>query len=602
MQDDTPELGATTAEALARNLIKVAERSQQLITRFISQQREATGKPFQKPDFEGIRDIAGAFLELGVQALKHPDRLIEGQRHFWSSYINLWQSAAKRLLGEQPRPVAEPERSDKRFRAPAWSESLLFDYIKQSYLLSSNWLLNTVNQVEGLDSHKARTAEFYTRQFVDAISPSNFILTNPEILRATIDSKGENLVNGLENLLHDLERGKGKLAIRMTDMDAFEVGRNIAVTPGKVVFQNDLIQLLQYSPTTGTVYKRPLLIFPPWINKFYILDLTPEKSFIRWAVGEGHTVFVVSWVNPDENLAEKNFESYMIEGVYAALDAVEQATGEREVNAIGYCIGGTLLACALAHMAAKGDKRIKSATFFAAQADFSEAGELKVFIDDTQIAAIERKMDEAGGFLESSEMANTFNMLRSNDLIWSFVINNYLLGKQPAPFDLLYWNADQTNMPKQMHLFYLRECYQKNTLSKGEMVLAGERLELSKITIPVYLQSAQDDHIAPYRSVYKSVRLLGGNKRFIIAGSGHIAGVINPPSANKYQYWTNDEHPDDVEDWFRQAAAHPGSWWPDWNAWVAANSGKKVPARIPGGGKLPVIEDAPGSYVKIKGR
>ncbi|MFP5469847.1 MAG: PHA/PHB synthase family protein, partial [Alphaproteobacteria bacterium] len=520
----------------------------------------------------------------------------------WPAYLQLLQATTRRLLGEELPPTVTPDRSDKRFKAPEWNESVAFDFIKQSYLLASNWLMQTVTGVDGMDPANARKVSFYTRQFIDAISPSNFVLTNPEILRATLTSNGENLLHGLENLLKDLERGHGKLAIRMTDMDAFEVGRNIAITPGKVVFRNPLIELIQYTPTTKTVYQRPLLIFPPWINKFYILDLTAEKSFIKWAVAQGYTVFVVSWANPDDELANRTFESYLLEGVYAALDAVEQATGAREVNAIGYCIGGTLLTTALAHMAAKGDKRIKSATFFAAQADFSEAGELKVFIDSDQITALEQKMDQAGGLLESSEMSNTFNMLRSNDLIWSFVVNNYMLGKEPAPFDLLYWNADQTNMPKEMHLFYLRECYLNNTLSKGEMVLGGEKLDLGKIKIPVYLQSSVDDHIAPYRSVYKSTRLLGGDVRFIIAGSGHIAGVINPPAANKYQYWTNDALPDDVEEWRKGAVEHPGSWWTDWHAWHSAKSGKKVPAREPGSGALPVLEDAPGSYVKVKGR
>ena len=600
MDHNKSEQAGPSQEALARNLAQLTARGQKMIADFVNGQQGANAPKPEGGGLDGLRPIANAFLELTAQALKNPNFLLEAQRNLWSSYFELWRHAGMRLLGEKPPPVTEPARGDKRFRAPVWSESLLFDFIKQSYLLTANWLLSTVKQVEGVDPQTSAKVEFYTRQFADAIAPSNFVLSNPEILRATIESNGENLLRGLEHLLADLQRGKGKLSVSMTDMDAFEVGRNIAVTPGKVVFQNELMQLLQYAPTTKTVYKRPLLIFPPWINKFYILDLTAEKSFIRWAVGEGFTVFVVSWVNPDSKLAAKTFDSYLFEGVYAALDAVEAATGEREVNAIGYCIGGTLLSCALAHMAAKRDTRIKSATFFAAQVDFSEAGELKVFIDDEQINALEKKMDAAGGLLESSDMANTFNMLRSNDLIWSFVINNYLLGKPPAPFDLLYWNADQTNMPKQMHLFYLRECYLNNTLSKGEMVLGGERLDLGKIKIPVYLQSSRDDHIAPYHSVYKGVRLYGGEARFIVAGSGHIAGVINPPAANKYQYWTNTGQPLDAESWLAGATEHPGSWWPDWHKWVSAKSGKKVATRQPGSGKLPVIEDAPGSYVKVK--
>ncbi|MEQ1888586.1 MAG: class I poly(R)-hydroxyalkanoic acid synthase [Alphaproteobacteria bacterium] len=602
MEEEKPGFTIPDPALFTRNMLKVAERGQRLMQGFLQQQLKRQPESAKLGDPNRARTIAPAFLDLVKHLMGNTNYLIEAQNKFWPAYLQLWKTAARRMLGEEMPPVVTPDRSDKRFKAPEWSESFVFDFIKQSYLLTTNWLLQTVSGVDGLEPANARKVNFYTKQFVDALSPSNFVLTNPEILRATLTSNGENLLHGLENLLKDLERGHGKLAIRMTDMEAFEVGRNIAITPGKVVFRNPLIELIQYTPTTKTVYQRPLLIFPPWINKFYILDLTAEKSFIKWAVAQGYTVFVVSWANPDDELAGKTFESYLLEGVYPALDAVEQATGESELNAIGYCIGGTLLTTALAHMAAKGDKRIKSATFFAAQADFSEAGELQVFIDTEQIDALGQKMDRAGGLLEASEMSNTFNMLRSNDLIWSFVVNNYLLGKEPAPFDLLYWNADQTNMPKEMHLFYLRECYLNNTLSKGEMVLGGVKLDLGKIKIPVYLQSSVDDHIAPYRSVYKSTRLLGGDVSFLIAGSGHIAGVINPPAANKYQYWKNEELPDDVEEWRKGATEYPGSWWPNWHVWHSAKSGKKVPARIPGAGKLPALQDAPGSYVLVKGR
>lgn len=602
MEEEKPNFTVPDPVRLAKNMVKVSEQAHRLIQGFLKRQMERQAAPPKLGDPNRMGVIAPAFLDMARHMMGNVNYMLEAQGKLWPAYLQLWQTAARRVLGEEAPPVVVPEKTDKRFRAPEWNENVVFDFIKQSYLLTSNWLMQTVTGVEGMEPENARKVAFYTKQFMDAIAPSNFVLTNPEILRATLNSNGENLLQGLKNLLEDMERGDGKLAIRMTDMNAFEVGRNIAVTPGKVVFRNPLIELIQYTPTTETVYKRPLLIFPPWINKFYILDLTAEKSFIRWAVAQGYTVFVVSWANPDLELAAKTFESYLLEGVYPALDAVQQATGESEVNAIGYCIGGTLLTTALAHMAAKGNERIKAATFFAAQADFSEAGELKVFIDDAQIDALGEKMDQAGGLLESSEMSNTFNMLRSNDLIWSFVVNNYLLGKEPAPFDLLFWNADQTNMPKEMHLFYLRECYLKNTLSKGEMTLGGEKLDLGKIKTPVFLQSSLEDHIAPYRSVYKSTRLLGGDTRFIIAGSGHIAGVINPPSANKYQYWTNETLPENVEDWRKGAIEHPGSWWGYWHEWHSAKSGKKVPARIPGDGKLKVIEDAPGSYVKIKGR
>ncbi len=456
-----------------------------------------------------------------------------------------------------------------------------------------------MREVEGIDERTARKVDFYTRQFVDALAPSNFVMTNPEVLRATIESRGENLLHGLKNLLEDLERGKGRLAIKMTDMAAFRVGENIAVSPGKVIFQNDLMQLIQYSPTTELVKRRPLLIIPPWINKFYILDLRPDNSFIRWAVEQGHTVFVISWVNPDEHLAAKTFADYMLEGPLAALDAIEQATGEREANVIGYCLGGTLLACTLAYMAAKHDNRIKSATFFVTMVDFAEAGELSVFIDEEQLSALEERMN-AKGYLEGRDMATTFNMLRANDLIWSFVVNNYLLGKSPFPFDLLYWNSDSTRMPAAMHSFYLRKMYQENLLVKpGGITLAGVPIDLGKIRTPAFILSTREDHIAPWRSTYAATRLYKGPVKFVLSASGHIAGVVNPPGG-RYGHWVNDNNPPTPEEWLAGATEHAGSWWPLWEQWVAQYAGGEVPARQPGDGKLTPIENAPGSYVKVR--
>jgi polyhydroxyalkanoate synthase len=432
------------------------------------------------------------------------------------------------------------------------------------------------------------------------MSPSNFLLTNPEVLRKTAETGGENLLKGLSNLLGDLERGKGKLRIKMTDTEAFKVGGNIGVSPGKVVYQNDLMQLIQYTPSTEKVLKRPLLIGPPWINKFYILDLRPRNSFVRWAVSQGHTVFVISWVNPDERLAEKGFDAYMHEGYLAALDAIEQATGEREVNAIGYCLGGTLLASTLAYMAAKGDDRIKTATFFVTMMDFTEAGELGVFIDEEQLKSLEEKMNKRG-YLEGSEMATTFNMLRANDLIWSFVVNNYLMGNDPFPFDLLYWNADSTRMPAKMHSFYLRKMYQENLLAKPNGIsLSGVPIDLRKIKTPAYFLSTREDHIAPWKSTYRGTQLLSGPKRFVLAASGHIAGVVNPPEGGKYNHWINEDLPPDPEAWFAGATELAGSWWPDWHRWVSSHGKAQVAARVPGDGKLPAIEDAPGSYVQVR--
>ncbi|MEO1575417.1 MAG: class I poly(R)-hydroxyalkanoic acid synthase, partial [Pseudomonadota bacterium] len=430
--------------------------------------------------------------------------------------------------------------------------------------------------------------------------PSNFPLTNPEVIKETLDSGGQNLMRGLQNLARDMKAGGGSLRITMADPDAYELGLNVATTPGKVVFQNDAMQLIQYEPTTKRVYRRPLVIFPPWINKYYILDLQPENSFVRYAVSRGYTVFLVSWVNPDERLAKKTMDDYLREGIFGALDAVEQATGQREVTTIGYCIGGTLMSAALAHMAATGDDRIKANTIFAAQMDFSQAGDLRVFIDETQLEQLDRRMSKKG-YLDGDDMYGAFNLLRSNDLIWSFWVNNYLMGKDPLKFDLLYWNGDTTRMPRALHMYYLREMYLKNNLSKpGGITLDGVPIDLGKVETPIYLQASREDHIAPYPSVFKSVNLFSGPVRFTLAGSGHIAGVINPPSANKYNYWMNEAQPADLDEWMAGAESFDGSWWDDWDRWLKGYSGSKVAARVPGERDLPVIEDAPGSYAKAR--
>ena len=584
-------------QRMAQDWANLAERSQKLVSDFLAKQKQE-GAP-ANPD---PLNIGGAFMEMMKKMMADPTKVIQAQMALWQDYVQLWQNTAERFMGKDVKPFVETSKGDRRFTDQAWSESLVFDYIKQSYLLSARWVQSTVQNVEGLDDKTAKKVDFYTRQFVDALAPSNFVMTNPQVLKATLDSRGENLVKGLTNLLDDMDRGKGKLAIKMTDMKAFEVGRNVAVSPGKIVYQNDLIQLIQYSPATAEVYERPLLIIPPWINKFYILDLKPENSFIKWSVEHGYTVFVVSWVNPDEKLAKKTFEDYMQEGVLDALDAIEKAIGVREVTAIGYCLGGTLMASTLAYMAKTGDERIKACTFFTAQVDFTEAGELSVFIDEEQLNFIEDMMSKRG-YLDGAEMATTFNMLRANDLIWSFVVNNYLLGKDPFPFDLLFWNSDATRMPAQMHIFYLRKMYQENLLVKpGGITLKNVALDLRDIKIPIYIQAGKDDHIAPFKSVYKATQLYGGPVRFMLAGSGHIAGVVNPPTAKKYQHWLNETlvNPPTSEDWLMGAKENPGSWWNDWDKWLSEKSGPKVPARDPAAGGLPAIEDAPGSYVKVR--
>jgi polyhydroxyalkanoate synthase len=494
--------------------------------------------------------------------------------------------------------VIEEAKTDRRFKDDAWRENEVFDFIRQSYLLSARYITNVVQNAEGLDPKTAQKVDFYTRQFVDAMSPSNFLMTNPEVLRRTVETGGENLLKGLSNLLADLERGKGQLRIRMTDETKFKVGGNIAVTPGKVIHRNELMELIQYAPTTEKVLKRPLLIIPPWINKFYILDLRPKNSFIKWAVDQGHTVFVISWVNPDETLADKGFEDYMKLGPYAALEVMEKATGEKAFNVIGYCLGGTLLACTLAHMAAKRDTRIKTATFLTTMVDFAEAGELGVFIDEEQLQSLEEKMNRRG-YLEGREMATTFNMLRANDLIWSFVVSNYLLGQDPFPFDLLYWNDDSTRMPARMHSFYLRRMYQQNDLVKpGAIELDGVALDLRKIKLPTYILSTREDHIAPWKSTYRATQIYGGKIRFVLAASGHIAGVVNPPESGKYSHWVNEELPPDPDAWFKGATELAGSWWPDWHRWITAQDKTQVPARQPENG----LADAPGTYVMVQAR
>ncbi|MFN4177709.1 class I poly(R)-hydroxyalkanoic acid synthase [Phenylobacterium sp.] len=544
--------------------------------------------------------VAPALTEVIGRLAAQPDRMMRAQADLFSRYLDLWQSAARRMAGEATAPVVEPAKGDKRFADPDWSENPVFDVIKQSYLLTSNWLNGLVADVDGVDPMEKRRVEFFMKMLTDAFSPSNFLASNPAALKEVMATHGESLVRGMENFAADLQRGGGQLSIAQTDYDRFKIGENVATAPGKVIFRNDIIELIQYAPTTEEVFEIPLVIFPPWINKFYILDLRPENSMIRWLTDQGITVFVASWVNPTPELATKTFEDYMREGIYAGAAAAIEQCGKPHVNAVGYCIGGTLLSATLAHMAARKVQPIASATFFAAQQDFSEAGDLLLFTNEEWLQELERRMDEGGGVLSGQAMADTFNALRANDLIWSFFVNNYLLGKEPKPFDLLFWNSDQTRMPKTLHLFYLRKFYGENALAKGELVLDGVKLNLGDVKIPVYVQSSREDHIAPARSVYKGARLFGGPVTFTMAGSGHIAGVINAPAANKYQHWTCDQLPPTLEEWQAAAKETPGSWWPHWAEWLKARSGKMVPARDPAKGPLKPVCDAPGEYVKVR--
>lgn len=595
MATETPKADALPdAGELTTTLGKIAEQSQRMVSEFMARQAEQSDS-----DADPL-NIGDAFLQMTQRMMADPARIAEAQVQLWNGYMTLWQQTANRMMGQEAEPVADPDEDDRRFKDADWNENPVFDFIKQSYLMTSKWMVNTVRETEGLDDETARKVDFYTRQFLDAMAPTNFAITNPEVLRETVESNGENLINGLSNLLDDLEKGNGQLRIKHVDNDAFELGKTVATSPGKVVFQNELFQLLQFSPLTENVRKTPVVIVPPWINKYYILDLREKNSFIKWATEQGNTVFVVSWVNPDARLATKTFEDYMIDGPVAAIGAACEATGADKVNIIGYCIGGTMTAAALAYMAEKGDDRVASATFFTTLVDFEEPGELGVFIDEEQLASLEEKMGERG-YLEGSEMATTFSMLRANDLIWSFVINNYLLGKEPFPFDLLFWNADSTRMPAVLHSFYLRRMYQDNALVKpGGLELGGVKIDLRKIKVPVYILSTKEDHIAPWKSTFAATRLYSGPTKFVLASSGHIAGVVNPPASDRYSYRTNAKKAKTPDAWFDGATEHPGSWWPDWDKWVAKFADGEVPARKPGDGKLKAIEDAPGSYVMVR--
>jgi poly[(R)-3-hydroxyalkanoate] polymerase subunit PhaC len=590
------KVGSVEIEAYAHNLARLIEEGGKALAAYLKPREEGKIKNDMADSVADVVKTIGQILEYW---LSDPQRALELQTGIGRAYLELWGSAAKRLAGEPAEPAAMPDPRDKRFADPEWSQNQFFDFLKQVYLLSVQWAEHLVKDAE-VDEHTRQKAAFYVKQIANAIAPSNFVLTNPELLRETLAAKGENLVRGMRMLTEDIRAGHGHLKLRQSDPGVFEVGRNLALTPGKVVFQNELMQLIQYQATTSEVLKAPLLIVPPWINKFYILDLKPEKSFIKWCVDNGVTVFVVSWVNPDAKLAQKSFEQYMREGVIAALDAVATITGEKKIHTIGYCVGGTLLAITLAYLAAKKDERVLSATLFTAQVDFTYAGDLMVFVDKERIAQLEAHMKEQG-YLEASSMATAFNLLRSNDLIWPYVINNYIRGKKPFAFDILFWNSDATRMPAANHSFYLRNCYLNNTLSRKKMEIAGVTIDLKDVTVPIYNLATREDHIAPAKSVLFGSKYFGGPVKYVLAGSGHIAGVVNPPANAKYQYWTGPApRGSDVDKWLAKATEHPGSWWPDWLAWLKSHGGETVPAREIGGGGLTPIEDAPGSYVKVR--
>jgi polyhydroxyalkanoate synthase subunit PhaC len=580
--------------------VKLAQNLAQVFARASEIAKQVAARPdLQKAENEAqilpMEQVAKTLSALTTYYSNEPQKLMQAQMSLWAGYSVLWQGAWAKAIGQPAESLISPARNDKRFKDKDWQENAFYDVLKQAYLITTKWAGELVQDAE-LEPHTKQKAKFYVEQITNALSPSNFVFSNPEVLKATMASNGQNLISGIEKLERDFKSPDGRLRITQTDKSAFEVGRNIALTPGKVVFRNDVFELIQYTPSTETVFETPLLIVPPWINKFYILDLTPQKSYIKWCVENGITVFVMSWVNASDAQGRKSFSDYMRQGFLTAIDEVQKATGTKKVNSVGFCIGGTLVAASLGYMAAKGDNRVNAATFFTTQVDFEKAGDLCVYVDEEQVKWIEGRMEDKG-YLPGSRMADAFNLLRANDLIWSNVVNNYLLGKDPMPFDLLYWNADSTRMPAGVHSFYLRECYMENKLAKGTMVLDNTPIDLNNVKIPIYNLAAKEDHIAPLPSVFRLAEFFGGPVKMVVSGSGHIAGVVNPPAAGKYQYWTNDGDAETVEEWLSSATETQGSWWPNWLEWIGAKSGEKIPARQLAEG----LGDAPGEFVLVKG-
>ena len=586
--------GVEESAEYATNMAHVMQRSQEIWARMV----EASAKD-EHPLHADPLNVAPVFVELTQEMLNNPKELAEKSLELWTQHAELWRRTMMGWMGaEEAEPVIEPARGDKRFKDDEWSHNQVFNYMKQAYLLSSKWAQDVAHNIGDMPERDRAKVDFYVRNMVEAMSPSNFAMTNPEVLRATAAEKGANLVRGVEAMAKDLARGKGKLIISQTDMDAFAVGRNMAMTEGAVIWQTDVMQLIQYAPLTEKVHARPLMFIPPWINKYYILDLNPQKSMVKWMVEQGYTVFMISWVNPTEKQKDATWDSYM-DDIMAAIDVVREETGQDKINLASYCIGATMTGSMLSHMAKTGDDRIQSATMFTGQLEFSSAGELQVLVDQKTLEVVDEQMDK--GYLPADTMANAFNMLRSSDLIWSYVVQNYMLGKDPFPFDLLYWNADSTSMPAQVHHFYLERFYNENAMACGDLSVQGGKIDLADIKLPIYHLASREDHIAPAASVYRGARLLEGAKnRFVVAGSGHIAGVVNPPALGKYQHWVRDDmEADNLETWLHTAKEVPGSWWPDWDNWLAKQSGRKVNARVPGE-KTGVIEPAPGSFVRVR--
>jgi polyhydroxyalkanoate synthase subunit PhaC len=555
--------------------------------------REVTGLDYSLIDYQGLGAAAWRFA---LASWLRPARVFQAQVELLTRTL----SHCGHLSQAPGPPPALRSSSDKRFTDKAWREDPTLQALKEFYLLYCDWVLAQVRGSADLSHHEKRKLEFYTRQLLSSLAPTNFVMTNPKARVRALETNGESLVDGLAHLVHDLENGAGLLPITQSDPSAFEVGRNLAVTPGVVVYRNELMELIQYAPRTDTVFRTPLLFVPPWINKYYILDLRPENSFFRWLIDQGHTVFVISWANPDDRHADKGFEHYMREGPLTAVRVVQRITGEDEINFGGFCIGGILAVCTLAYLAAKGEVPIRSATLLATMVDLTDIGDASVFIDEAQLRNIEAHTRRTG-FLQGYHMKDMFSLMRENDLVWSYVVSSYLLGRDPPAFDMLYWNADSTRLPARMLMDFLRGIYMENSLVKrGELRLGGQPIDVRRITTPCYVLSTIEDHIAPWKACYPATRLFGGPVTFVLGGSGHIAGVVNPPSRKKYGYRTGSQYPEQPDHWLEQAEQHEGSWWPHWGDWLARHGGEKVPAREPGSTDFPPLADAPGAYVLTK--
>ncbi|MCA8869873.1 MAG: class I poly(R)-hydroxyalkanoic acid synthase [Rhodobacteraceae bacterium] len=586
----TPESNMETMNA---NLQKIEGLTERLVKALANQREKNPG--LEGPSQELYLKAASAYV---AEMMQNPSKMIEQQVAFWGKSLKHWVAAQESLAKGELVPE-DPTPADKRFKNPMWSTHPYFNYLKQQYLMSSEAIENTVAGLEGLEDKDRQRVSFFSRQIIDMLSPANFLGSNPEALERAVETNGQSLVDGLENLVRDIENNHGALAVTLSDPDAFQVGDNIATSKGAVVYQNRMFQLIQYSPTTDQVHKTPLVIFPPWINKFYILDLKPQNSLIKWAVEQGYTLFVVSWVNPDATYADVGIDTYIEEGFLTAINEVKAITGEKKVNVIGYCIAGTMLSATLAYMARTGDKSVKSATFFTALADFTDAGETEVFLEKDFLAGIDAEV-AAKGYLHSFFIQRTFSYLRANDLVYGPAIRSYMLGEAPPAFDLLYWNGDGTNLTGRLVSEYLHQLCVDNELSKGRFKLKGETLNLGDIKTPICAVACETDHIARWQSSFFGLNKFSGDKTFILSESGHIAGIVNPPGRDKYGHYTSDIPMQDPASWKQGAEFYKGSWWPRWEKWLAGYSGKMIPARELGDSDHPVIEPAPGSYVTAK--